>query len=107
MAKSKCPYAGNCGGCSAQHIDYNKQLENKKNILSNVLNFKEIEIFYGKEYGYRNRMDFIFYAGGVGLRKKRQWRKIVDVERCEIVNEKINELLKEVRCILRTLMHLM
>ncbi|MCX6742076.1 MAG: 23S rRNA (uracil(1939)-C(5))-methyltransferase RlmD [Candidatus Pacearchaeota archaeon] len=97
MVESKCLYAGNCGGCSAQHIDYNKQLENKKNILSNLLNFKKVEVFYDKEYGYRNRMDFLFYAGGVGLRKKRQWRKIVDIERCEIVNERINELLKEVK----------
>lgn len=97
MVQPACPYFGNCGGCSAQHIDYKLQLENKAKQLSSSIKFTGIKRFGSKEYGYRNRMDFVFHKNGVGLRRKGSWHNIVDIERCEIANEKLNMLLKEVR----------
>jgi 23S rRNA (uracil-5-)-methyltransferase RumA len=97
MANPQCRYFGECGGCSAQHIDYDVQLKNKRYILSHAINFPDIRVFSGKEYHYRNRMDFIFHPRGLGLRMKEKWYKTVDIEYCMIANEKLNELLKEVR----------
>lgn len=87
----------NCGGCSLQHIDYATQLENKKKMLANAVGFDNIAVFSGKEYGYRNRMDFIFHASGVGFRKKREWQRIIDIDKCEISDERINKILSEAR----------
>lgn len=82
-----------------QHIDYKAQLSNKGKNLSCETNFPEdkIQVFSGKEYGYRNRVDFLFHAGGIGLRKKGEAGKIVDIERCEIASEGVNKILGEVR----------
>ena len=97
-----CPYFGECGGCTAQHISYQVQIENKKNVVANALKKnnieydKEIQVFAGNEYNYRNRMDFIFSFQGPALRKKDKFNKFVPIKRCEISNEKINSLLTEV-----------
>ncbi|HLC22391.1 MAG TPA: 23S rRNA (uracil(1939)-C(5))-methyltransferase RlmD [Candidatus Nanoarchaeia archaeon] len=97
MATPKCPYFGTCGGCGAQHIDYPLQLENKKQELAYAIGSQDSTVFSGEQYGYRNRMDFIFYGNGIGLREKGKWWKIVDIQECPIANKQLNILLKEVR----------
>lgn len=94
---ARCPYFGKCGGCTAQHIDYSLQLENKKNALARAISFSDINVFSGKEYNYRNRMDFIFNPNGLGLREKGNWKSIVDIDNCVISDDKINFLLKEIK----------
>jgi 23S rRNA (uracil1939-C5)-methyltransferase len=42
-------------------------------------------------------MDFVFHPGGLGLMKKGTWKEHVDVPRCLISNQRLNELLQEVR----------
>ncbi|MBM3200607.1 class I SAM-dependent RNA methyltransferase, partial [Candidatus Woesearchaeota archaeon] len=101
MATPRCPYFGTCGGCSAQHIDYEVQLENKRKVLARAAKFENVEVFSGLEYGYRNRMDFIFHQQGLGLRKKQQWQAIVDIDRCLIANGRINLLLAGIRAFFR------
>lgn len=97
MAEPLCPYFGSCGGCSSQHIGYSIQLENKKKALVQSIKFDDVKVFSDKEYYYRNRMDMIFHPQGIGFRKKGQWQNIIDVEKCVISNEKLNELITEVR----------
>ena len=97
MATQLCPYFGKCGGCSSQHLDYNIQLENKKKALAHAVQFQDIKVFSGKEYYYRNRMDMIFHATGIGLRKRSEWYTLIDVEKCVIANERVNDLIQEVR----------
>ena len=99
---AKCPYFGNCGGCSAQHIPYDLQLANSQKILSTLLKVEKesIQVFSDSPYHYRNRMDFIVHKGGLGLRKKGQWDKIIDIESCSIAMPQVNELLLEVRAFL-------
>ncbi|MDP2907300.1 MAG: 23S rRNA (uracil(1939)-C(5))-methyltransferase RlmD [Nanoarchaeota archaeon] len=97
MAQPLCTYFGSCGGCSSQHIDYTIQLENKKKALVQNIKFEDVKVFSDKEYYYRNRMDMIFHPQGIGFRKKGQWQNIIDVEKCVISNEKLNNLIKEVR----------
>jgi 23S rRNA (uracil1939-C5)-methyltransferase len=99
MAEPLCKYFGQCGGCASQHIDYATQLDSKRKQLAHSISVEadSIEVFSDKEYYYRNRMDLIFTPRGIGLRKKGDWRSIVDVEQCVIANEKLNVLIKEVR----------
>ncbi len=102
MAEPKCPYFGECGGCSAQHIAYELQVENKKKALAHAIKYDNVQAFFGPEYEYRNRMDFIFHPNGVGLRKKGRWDQIIYIENCAISNERINQLLSEVQRFFRS-----
>ncbi len=97
MATPDCEFFVMCGGCSYQHLDYSLQLENKKKHLANATDFDDVKVFSDNEYGYRNRMDFIFYHGGLGFRRKNRPLEIIDVKKCSIANEKLNILLKEIR----------
>lgn len=97
MATPLCPYFGSCGGCSAQHLEYSLQLENKRRALAQAINYEEIQVFSGKEYFYRNRMDFVFHPRGLGLRERGKWYSIVDIQKCVISNDLINKLLQEVQ----------
>ena len=99
MTSPLCPYFGSCGGCTSQNIEYQTQLDNKLKIVSRNIGLPEAEIktFSDNPYSYRNRMDFIFHQRGLGLRRRGDWRSIVDVEKCAISNDKLNILLQEVR----------
>ena len=97
MATPLCPYYGKCNGCSAQHIEYKQQLNNKKQWIGKALNFPYVEVFHDKEYHYRNRMDFIFKKGRIGLRSVDNAAELIDIETCPIAEERINELLQEIR----------
>ncbi|MFT4326810.1 MAG: 23S rRNA (uracil(1939)-C(5))-methyltransferase RlmD [Candidatus Woesearchaeota archaeon] len=92
---AKCPLFGTCGGCSSQHIPYDLQLDNKKEMLQRIVGF-EPEVLSDDPYSYRNRMDLIFHKGGLGFRKKGDWKSIVPVASCPISNDGINRYVQEV-----------
>ncbi|MGV8169514.1 MAG: class I SAM-dependent RNA methyltransferase [Candidatus Nanoarchaeia archaeon] len=102
MTSPKCAHFPTCGGCSLQHIPYELTLENKRQFLADQLRKNKIpfegtiNVFHGKEYGYRNRMDFVFFSEGLGLREKGSFEKIIKIKHCEIANERVNALKKEV-----------
>lgn len=105
----RCLYHGRCGGCTYQHIDYDHQLHLKKQQVKDT--FERI----GRSpappvsdvvpsplvYGYRGKADFHvkmapgrpprigFMDGGGG--------RLVDIKRCEIVDDSINERLELLR----------
>jgi tRNA (uracil-5-)-methyltransferase len=99
-----CVLFGSCGGCTAQHISYALQVENKQKLVSSILAKAKPEwtgpavIVAGEPYGYRNRMDFVLspFITGVGLREKGKWWKIIPVASCPISNSGLNDLLREV-----------
>lgn len=106
-----CPVAKSCGGCSLQHLSYEKQLEYKQNKIKNCLErigkFEQVssimEPIIGMEepYYYRNKAQFPvgrnkegktitgFYAG--------RTHSIIDNSHCYIqarINEEIMERVK-------------
>ncbi|MEE1313632.1 MAG: 23S rRNA (uracil(1939)-C(5))-methyltransferase RlmD [Lachnospiraceae bacterium] len=110
--KPRCPVARKCGGCSLQHLSYEKQLEWKFNKVKNCLeriggleNIEEkMEPIYGMEnpYFYRNKAQFPvgtdkngrlitgFYVG--------RTHSIVETTHCYIqakINEQILEIVME------------
>ncbi len=96
MREPKCQYFKKCGGCATQHLPYKVQLENKKKRLAQAIKFDDIEVFYGKEWGYRNRIEMAFNDFGLGFREKGKWWKLLPVSECAISNVRLNELAKEV-----------
>ena len=99
MSIAKCPYFGRCGGCTSQNVAYPDQLERKKRLLASSARVpaESVRIFSGSEYGYRNRMDFVFHRTGLGLRERDKWWEVVDVGECAISEPKVNLLLSECR----------
>ena len=91
----ECQQFNQCGGCSALHIPYSTQLENKKRLLENITK-TEVKVFSANEFNYRNRMDFIFTSNSLGLRKKSEWQHIIPLDSCAIADLKINILVKEI-----------
>jgi len=107
-AKPLCNYYESCGGCCYQHISYGQQLEIKKRQVEEA--FVKIgrisappvaaAVASSPSYHYRGKaqchqirsstgfkLGFLDISGG----------KIVDIERCEIMEETINEKIGRLR----------
>ncbi len=97
MAKPLCPYYGDCGSCTMQDVDYPAQLESKRKVLADAIQFEDIKVFSANEYYYRNRMDMVFHGGGLGFRRRGKWREIVDIAQCAISRAELNLLIREIR----------
>jgi len=107
----KCSYAGKdgkvwkkCGGCAFQYISYEKQLKLKRDLIKSAFLKKDVlaevkEVLLSPQiFGYRNRMDFIVGPNKeIGLREKGSFEKIIDIEKCELVSSRMNEVLASVR----------
>lgn len=95
--KPKCKYAGICGGCLFNHIEYNKQLDIKKNIVLNALrniNFnKEIKIICSKNFNYRLRVNMIAHNGKIGFYRFKS-NDFVNIDECIILKESLFERIK-------------
>jgi len=106
----KCQYFGECGGCQYQHIDYEAQgrikLEQVRNLFARVGGFApEVVgelIPCPAPYGYRNRIMIRrqwdkFQQKAIYGFLRAESRLVVDLERCEIAEEALNEQLQQVR----------
>lgn len=96
-----CPYFGICGGCVYQHTNYQNELEIKKNLLAGHLkkaNFQEkIEVFPSTQrYGYRNKIRLFVKNEKIGL-KIRGSDKVIDVEKCLLVSDRMNDAISKIR----------
>lgn len=102
-----CSAYKRCGGCSGQHISYEKQLQIKKDIVKSVLEkqkvkYKELRnvIGMGIPFNYRNKAQYpvrrtIEGENKIGFYAKRS-HEIIENEECFIQNEDIDKLSKEV-----------
>lgn len=93
-----CPYAGRCGGCSWQHVDYETQLQSKQSNVADALarvaklhEFQMLPVLRGSEpYHYRRRIR-LHRGGAAGLGFHRMLsHEIVPVENCRIAEPAIN-----------------
>ena len=103
-----CVYYGNCGGCCYQHINYKTQIAIKKNQVTDA--FEKIGgiaappvrdvIPSPRFYHYRGKAKL--HAGEVAAGKTLGFMdisgaQVVDIERCEIVDETINKKIAGLR----------
>ena len=96
-----CPYFTKCGGCNLQHLNYDKQLEFKQNLVKETL-FKvgglDVQVMpcvSGADYGYRNKA--VFPLGkDIGMFEYSS-HNIIPIDKCLLMNDKINLALSLVR----------
>ena len=95
-----CPYYEVCGGCNISNLNYADQLEFKKNKVINVFKkYLNVDInpnIIGskREYGYRNK---ITYHNDACLGLIGEFDGIVDIDKCLLVSDKVNELYSEIK----------
>lgn len=98
----KCPYYKNCGGCNLGHISlYNEnsfKVKKVNDLLKKYTNSNiEIDsIKSNSEYKYRNKI--ILHSDGkiIGLYKDNS-NDIIPIDRCLLVNDKINYIISLVK----------
>lgn len=102
-----CSVYKRCGGCSGQHINYEKQLEIKKELVKNTLAKQKLEyksldnvIGMGVPLNYRNKAQYpvrrtIEGENKIGFYAKRS-HEVIENENCFIQNQEIDKLSKEV-----------
>lgn len=95
-----CPFYNECGGCDLMHMNYEAQLEFKKNkVISTLkkfsgLNLKINDVIKAEDiFNYRNKITF-HVNNAIGFFKKKS-NDFIQVDNCLICDQKINELLAE------------
>ncbi|ACJ32715.1 23S rRNA (uracil(1939)-C(5))-methyltransferase RlmD [Anoxybacillus flavithermus] len=114
--KPLCPVYERCGGCQLQHLDYNAQLEAKRDIVTQALerhsrlNIEALDIrpTIGMDdpWHYRNKSQF-----QVGVKKghviaglySMNSHELVDIDRCLIQHDATNRVTTVVKAILQDL----
>ncbi len=99
-----CPYFGQCGGCSYQHIEYEHQLAIKwrqvRDILQRIGKFADLPmrpiIPSPVAYHYRNRITVHAQDGVIGF-FRRDSHRLIDIERCPIAANEVNRALAQLR----------
>ena len=97
-----CPYYGDCGGCSYQHLAYPAQLALKQSQLAATLRrVGRLEaadapvrpiVASPLEYGYRNRITVHLRDGEVGFNAA-GGRRLVPIKHCLLAQPEVNALL--------------
>jgi 23S rRNA (uracil1939-C5)-methyltransferase/tRNA (uracil-5-)-methyltransferase len=105
-----CPVFGQCGGCQYQHFAYEAQLEWKTRQVKELLwHMARIEtevlpaIPSPKQYGYRSKLTPHFPKPKkdrpiqIGFLRQGSRSSYVEIERCPLVSEEMNERLAKAR----------
>ena len=98
-----CQYFQHCGGCQYQHIDYAAQLEQKREILREVLQrvgkiqfAGEIGVISGEPWQYRNRVQLHIADGKTGYFAQGS-RDLCAIDHCPIASPKLNETIQKIQ----------
>jgi 23S rRNA (uracil1939-C5)-methyltransferase len=115
--KHFCEHFIDCGGCKMQHISYDEQLQIKERWVKNALerigkiDCTSLKPIIGSELTryYRNKLEFTFsnrkwltksemeseemiQRNALGFHVPRHFDKILDIDRCYLQNEEINQI---------------
>ena len=101
-----CPYFGSCTGCQWQHVNYDHQLQVKRQMvldaLGSVGGFDQASVSptvpSPEQYGYRNhaRVTVGRRKGDLGF-VNRESRRFVPIDRCLLMHPWINESLQQLQ----------
>ena len=113
--KPKCPLFGECGGCQYQHLSYEEQLKWKQRQVSELMqHMAKIDfevnpcLFTEQRWNYRSKITPHFKAprdgeiGPIGFLADGTRSRIVDVEKCYIAMDEINEALPGAKAEIRS-----
>ena len=101
--ESNCPYYEECGGCNLLHINYLNQLNYKQNKVKEILTREDIVeinriskiVPSPRQFGYRNKVT-LKNDGKLGYYKNKSY-EIVDINKCLLANDKINDAIINIR----------
>jgi len=101
--ESACPYYKECGGCDLLHLSYEKQLMYKENKIKEIMtryadineNLVKNIVASPEQFNYRNKIT-LKVNNKVGYYKKKSY-DIVEIESCLLANEKINQIIQEIK----------
>ncbi len=121
-----CKYSGHCGGCKWQFLDYDKQLEYKRqHVAESLKHLGQIEsvivhptIPSPLTFGYRNKMEFscsdrrwllpvemalegIDRGFALGLHVPGTYYKVLDIKTCLLQPQLGNHLLNDIRSFIK------
>ncbi len=98
-----CPLFATCGGCATQHLNYpaearvkTAQIEAALRRIGKIAEPVLRPILTGPDYGYRNRITVHNHDGKVGFLAT-DGRTLVDVPKCLLAAEDVNEKLTHLR----------
>lgn len=105
--EAPCPVFGICGGCTWQHVSYEEQLRQKREIVrSSLAKFSgfdvsaedsvEPTVASPNEFRYRNRIQLHRGNGRVGF-TKRGSHDIVDIDDCPITEVVVSNAIRDLR----------
>nr|WP_243108448.1 23S rRNA (uracil(1939)-C(5))-methyltransferase RlmD [Maliibacterium massiliense] len=103
-----CPYAGKCGGCTLQHMDYAEQLARKRQNVSDALarlgGFSQAQVLpvLGMQapWHYRNKAQFPVAPGpAIGFYRRRT-HDVIDMQACLLQDARSDVVLQVVRAFL-------
>ena len=104
-----CQYFGECTGCQWQHLDYDAQLEAKRekvvDALSRVGGFQADEadalvvatLPSSDRYGYRNHARFTVNRSGALGFVNRETRRFVRIDHCMLMRPSVNAVLESLQ----------
>ncbi|HEU16173.1 MAG TPA: 23S rRNA (uracil(1939)-C(5))-methyltransferase RlmD [Nitrososphaeria archaeon] len=94
-----CPHYGICGGCSIQHLPYEKQLEMKRERIVELIGREPDEVVPSPViWNYRNRMDYAISRDlAIGLRERGKWWSYVDLKVCPLQSPEADALREDLR----------
>ena len=93
-----CPYYSVCGGCQIMELSYQEQLKYKKSKVIDIFKkYANLEInpdivASPHELNYRNKITLQVEQGKIGLYQI-QTKKLVPIQKCYLVKEKINQVI--------------
>ncbi len=100
-----CPYYGECTGCQWQHLAYSAQLKTKREKVADALQrvgdlvdppVSDVDPS-PDQYGYRNHARFTINRDGALGFVNRETRQFVRIDKCLLMHEGVNSLLKELQ----------
>lgn len=96
---AKCTHFGKCGGCALQNMQYESQLEYKKNVVKDALEkiggFENVNVCNvvrsEKQFGYRNKSAFPLFIDASGKLRVCMFKGLshnpVFIEECPLTDE--------------------
>ncbi|MFC1599475.1 23S rRNA (uracil(1939)-C(5))-methyltransferase RlmD [Patescibacteria group bacterium] len=101
----RCPHFEECGGCTLQYLTYEDQLIIKeaqvKEALEHIGGFKNphVKKIIGNKtpWFYRNKMEFSFSEGKLGLHPKGYRYEVFELKECYLQTEKTAEIVQKVQ----------
>jgi len=118
--EAPCQHFEHCGGCKWQNVDYQQQLQFKKQfVLESLEHIGGLRVDAIHDvlpspliYGYRNKMEFSFADNrwlppeelknpeirkdilSLGFHVPRQFNRIIDIEKCWLQGDQLNKILQ-------------